>query len=128
MKITNIELKNYFWEKITPIRNGKHTYTHIGMQLVEIKNDEEEKENRIKNNTNPYLVKNNKEEEGGKTMDDGENKSISSISSIICQTTRTNGSCCFVAYFSDKYLHAVRRIAVRISIPCLLYTSDAADE
>ena len=40
MKITDIELKNYYWEKKIPIRNGKHTYTHIGMQLVEIKNDE----------------------------------------------------------------------------------------
>ena len=43
MKITGIELKNYFWEKKIPIRNGKHTYTHIGMQLVEIKNDEGQK-------------------------------------------------------------------------------------
>ena len=40
MKITDIELKNYYWEKKIPIRNGKHTYTHIGMQLIEIKNDD----------------------------------------------------------------------------------------
>ena len=73
--------------------------------------DQEEKENRIKNNTNPYLVKNNKEEEGGKTMDDGENKSISSISSItdeillptlsVSKYAEDDNFCLFREYFKN---------------------------
>ena len=80
-------------------------------KTIEIKKDEEEKENRIKNNTNPYLVKNNKEEEGGKTMDDGENKSISSISSItdeillptlsVSKYAEDDNFCLFREYFKN---------------------------
>ena len=40
MKIIGIELKNYYWERNIPIRNGKYTYTHTGMYLIEITNDE----------------------------------------------------------------------------------------
>ena len=34
MKITEVELLQYRWERGTPIRNGMHTYTHSGLNLV----------------------------------------------------------------------------------------------
>ena len=39
MKIIDIELRQYRWERGTPIRNGKHTYTHSGLNLVCIHTD-----------------------------------------------------------------------------------------
>lgn len=39
MKITDVELRQYRWERGTPIRNGKHTYTHSGMNLVCVHTD-----------------------------------------------------------------------------------------
>lgn len=39
MKITDIELRQYRWERGTPIRNGMHTYTHSGINLVQIHTD-----------------------------------------------------------------------------------------
>ena len=39
MKITDIELRNYLWERATPIRNGKYTYTHSGLSLLHIHTD-----------------------------------------------------------------------------------------
>ena len=40
MKITDIELRQYRWERGKPIRNGMHTYTHSGLNLVHIHSDE----------------------------------------------------------------------------------------
>ena len=40
MKITDIELRLYRWERGKPIRNGKHTYTHSGLNLIHISTDE----------------------------------------------------------------------------------------
>ena len=40
MKITDIELRNYMWERAQPIRNGKYTYTHAGLSLIHIHTDE----------------------------------------------------------------------------------------
>ena len=37
MKIIEIQLKKYYWERNIPIRNGKYTYTHTGMYLIEKK-------------------------------------------------------------------------------------------
>lgn len=40
MKITDVEIRNYMWERAKPIRNGKYTYTHTGVSLVHIHTDE----------------------------------------------------------------------------------------
>ena len=40
MKITDIELKCYRWERGEPIRNGMHIYTHSGLNLLQIHTDE----------------------------------------------------------------------------------------
>ncbi len=40
MKITDVTLSQYRWERGAPIRNGKHTYTHSGMNLVRLHTDE----------------------------------------------------------------------------------------
>ena len=40
MKIKEVELRTYRWSLGTPIRNGKHTYTHSGLNLVHIHSDE----------------------------------------------------------------------------------------
>ncbi len=40
MKITDIQLRQYRWERGTPIRNGMHTYTHSGLNLLQIETDE----------------------------------------------------------------------------------------
>jgi L-alanine-DL-glutamate epimerase-like enolase superfamily enzyme len=40
MKITDVELRNYMWERAEPIRNGKYTYTHTGLSLIHIHTDE----------------------------------------------------------------------------------------
>jgi len=39
MKITDIELRQYRWERGAPIRNGMHTYTHSGLNLLHIDTD-----------------------------------------------------------------------------------------
>ena len=39
MKITDVELLQYRWERGTPIRNGMHTYTHSGLNLLRIHTD-----------------------------------------------------------------------------------------
>ena len=39
MKIIDIELRQYRWERGTPIRNGKHTYTHSGLNLICVHTD-----------------------------------------------------------------------------------------
>ena len=39
MKIIDIELKQYRWERGTPIRNGKHTYTYSGLNLICVHTD-----------------------------------------------------------------------------------------
>lgn len=39
MKITDVELQNYMWERASPIRNGKYTYTHTGLSLIHIHTD-----------------------------------------------------------------------------------------
>ncbi|MCY3832114.1 MAG: mandelate racemase/muconate lactonizing enzyme family protein [Chloroflexi bacterium] len=39
MKITDIELRQYRWERGAPIRNGMHTYTHSGLNLLHIHTD-----------------------------------------------------------------------------------------
>ena len=40
MKITDLELRQYRWKRGTPIRNGMHTYTHSGLNLLQIHTDE----------------------------------------------------------------------------------------
>ena len=40
MKITDVTLSQYRWERGTPIRNGKHIYTHSGLNLLRIHTDE----------------------------------------------------------------------------------------
>jgi L-alanine-DL-glutamate epimerase-like enolase superfamily enzyme len=40
MKITDIQLLQYRWERGMPIRNGMHTYTHSGLNLVRIETDD----------------------------------------------------------------------------------------
>ena len=40
MKITDIKLCQYRWERGKPIRNGKHVYTHSGLNLFHIHSDE----------------------------------------------------------------------------------------
>ncbi len=39
MKITDVELRQYRWERGKPIRNGLHTYTHSGLNLLRIDTD-----------------------------------------------------------------------------------------
>ncbi|NJM08252.1 mandelate racemase/muconate lactonizing enzyme family protein, partial [Candidatus Gracilibacteria bacterium] len=36
MQITDITIETYRWPRTTPIANGKHTYTNVGMTLVKI--------------------------------------------------------------------------------------------
>ncbi len=40
MKITAITTEEYSWPRTRPITNGKHTYTHSGLDLVKIETDE----------------------------------------------------------------------------------------
>lgn len=40
MKITDVQLRQYRWERGRPIRNGMHTYTHSGLNLIQIDTDE----------------------------------------------------------------------------------------
>lgn len=40
MKITAITSEEYAWPRARPITNGKHTYTHTGLGLVNIETDE----------------------------------------------------------------------------------------
>ncbi|MDE2748534.1 MAG: mandelate racemase/muconate lactonizing enzyme family protein [Chloroflexota bacterium] len=40
MKITDIELRQYRWERGAPIRNGMHTYVWTGIGLIHIHTDE----------------------------------------------------------------------------------------
>jgi len=40
MKITDIELRVYRWERGKPIRNGKHVYTDSGLSLLRIHTDD----------------------------------------------------------------------------------------
>ena len=40
MKITSITTETYEWPRQKPIRNGKHTYTHVGLTLIKIETDE----------------------------------------------------------------------------------------
>src|ERR1041385_8010571 len=40
MKITRITTEEFRWPRHTPISNGKHTYTHSGLALVNIDTDE----------------------------------------------------------------------------------------
>ncbi len=40
MKITDITLASYRWPRHKPIRNGKHVYTHSGLNLVTVHTDE----------------------------------------------------------------------------------------
>ena len=40
MKIIDIELRQYRWERGTAIRNGKHVYTHSGLNLICVHTDE----------------------------------------------------------------------------------------
>ena len=42
MKITDVNLKIYRWERATPITNGLYTYTHNVLNIVEIKTDEKD--------------------------------------------------------------------------------------
>ena len=39
MKITDVQLHQYRWERGEPIRNGLHTYTHSGLNLLQIQTD-----------------------------------------------------------------------------------------
>ncbi len=39
MKISDIKLSQYRWERGKPIRNGKHVYTHSGLNLIQIHSD-----------------------------------------------------------------------------------------
>ena len=40
MKITDVQLHQYRWERGKPIRNGMHTYTHSGLNLLQVHTDE----------------------------------------------------------------------------------------
>ncbi len=40
MKITDIDLCQYRWERGKPIRNGKHVYTHSGLNFLRLHTDE----------------------------------------------------------------------------------------
>ena len=40
MKIRDVELLQYRWERARPIRNGMHTYSHSGLSLVRIETDD----------------------------------------------------------------------------------------
>jgi len=40
VKITSITTDEFRWPRHTPIRNGKHTYTHSGLGIVRIETDE----------------------------------------------------------------------------------------
>ena len=40
MKINDIQLRQFRWERGQPIRNGKHVYTHSGLNLIQIHTDE----------------------------------------------------------------------------------------
>lgn len=39
MIITDVDLRQYRWERGAPIRNGMHTYTHSGLNLLTIETD-----------------------------------------------------------------------------------------
>ena len=39
MKITDVQLRQYRWERGAPIRNGMHIYTHSGLNLLRIETD-----------------------------------------------------------------------------------------
>src|ERR671922_617710 len=39
MRITSITTEEFRWPRHTPIRNGKHTYTHSGLGIVNIETD-----------------------------------------------------------------------------------------
>jgi L-alanine-DL-glutamate epimerase-like enolase superfamily enzyme len=40
MKITDVTVKSYAWPRARPIRNGKYTYTTVGLNLVHVHTDE----------------------------------------------------------------------------------------
>src|ERR1700716_2137435 len=40
VKITSIPTEEFSWPRHVPIRNGKHTYTHSGLGIVNIETDE----------------------------------------------------------------------------------------
>jgi L-alanine-DL-glutamate epimerase-like enolase superfamily enzyme len=40
MKITDVTLQSYAWPRPKPIRNGKYTYTTVGLNLIHIHTDE----------------------------------------------------------------------------------------
>jgi L-alanine-DL-glutamate epimerase-like enolase superfamily enzyme len=39
MKITDVTIQNYAWSRARPIRNGKYTYTTVGLNLVHVHTD-----------------------------------------------------------------------------------------
>ncbi len=40
MKITDVTVQCYAWPRATPIRNGKYTYTTVGLNLIHLRTDE----------------------------------------------------------------------------------------
>ncbi len=40
MKITNVSMESYRWPRHTPISNGLYTYTHSGINLINVETDE----------------------------------------------------------------------------------------
>lgn len=40
MKITDVTLQSYAWQRQKPIRNGKYTYTTVGLNLIHIHTDD----------------------------------------------------------------------------------------
>ena len=40
MKITNVEMEVYRWPRRKPITNGLYTYTHAGINVINVETDE----------------------------------------------------------------------------------------
>ncbi|ETX00041.1 MAG: mandelate racemase [Candidatus Entotheonella factor] len=40
MKITDVTLQGYAWPRVKPIRNGKYTYTTVGLNLIHVHTDD----------------------------------------------------------------------------------------
>ena len=40
MKITDVTVQSYQWDRPQPIRNGKYTYVKVGLNLIQVHTDE----------------------------------------------------------------------------------------
>ena len=40
MKVTDVRMENYRWDRPTPIRNGRYVYATAGINVVKVDTDE----------------------------------------------------------------------------------------